>query len=478
MGSDLKVLKTLEKDGHKIILSADPEGLKLFLGIEKGEGALDPEIVSKEILAAYPKAPVDLDVINDIVKQTNLGKQEIRRIAKGKEPTDGTDGKLLLLAKPLSTVRDPSDGAEGMKELHLFDNIEPERIIARIYHPKKGEEGMSAIGAPIKAKEGKPCNVTLGDGLTTKAVEGYDEVRSSTSGYLEKKGDAISIKEELIVNGDVDFSIGNIRFINRIRVKGNVGTGFTVRAEGDLQVDGSLGAQSKLESVSGSVTVKGFCVNAEIRAKEDISVSTLQECVLQSSRIKLQKSAIQCELRAATGVYADSASVVAGKVLSAHGINVKEAGNDVGVKTEFLILPASEISKSFDDLQNRIVQHEQAAALLKAHLGPYALKPNLIDSLGEMHRGKMKALYEKYSQVEKSRISLIAEKNKLDEGSEMDKEARISILGQWFSGAVFGFGEKRLNVTEGGRGPKSFALIEEEITLGESKPLVFEEKKK
>lgn len=478
MGSDLKVIKTLEKNGHKLVFSSDPESLKLFLSIEKGEGTVEPEMLVKDVLAEFPKALIDIDVLNDLAKQSNLGKKEARRIAKGKEATNGTDGKVLLLAKPLSTVKDPNDGVEGMKELHLFDNIEPERVVARIYHPKPGEDGISALGAPIKSKSGNPTKFSFGDGLTIRSADGYDEVLSTTSGYLEKKGETISVKEELLINGDVDFSIGNIRFINRIRVKGNVGTGFTVRAEGDLQVDGSVGAQSKLESSSGSVAVKGYSVNAEIRAKQDISVVTLQECLLQSARIKLQKSAVQSEIRASSGVFADSASVVGGKLLSANGINVKEAGNEVGVKTELLILPAAEISKSFDELQNRIIEHEKAISLLKAHLGPYALKPALIENLGEMHKGKMRALYDKFKQVEKSRISLLAEKSKYDEGSELNKEARITILQKCHPEVVFGFGEHRLVIREEVRGPKSFMLVEDAITPSESKPLVFEEKKK
>ena len=42
------------------------------------------------------------------------------------------------------------------------------------------------------------------------------------------------------VNGDVDYNIGNIDFVGTVVIRGNILTGFRVKASGDIRVTGGI----------------------------------------------------------------------------------------------------------------------------------------------------------------------------------------------------------------------------------------------
>jgi uncharacterized protein len=61
-------------------------------------------------------------------------------------------------------------------------------------------------------------------------------------GRVKQEGDTIQVVEEYVVDGDVDFSIGNIRFNGFVEVRGDVLDGFQVSASKGLKITGNVGA--------------------------------------------------------------------------------------------------------------------------------------------------------------------------------------------------------------------------------------------
>src|SRR5690606_12910229 len=86
------------------------------------------------------------------------------------------------------------------------------------------------------------------------------------------------------VNGDVDYRSGNIDFVGNVVVRGNVISGFRVKAEGDVRITGSVeGAEiiaaGSIDIAEGIVAHnKGF-----VKAGKTIKCSFIQDANVEAA---------------------------------------------------------------------------------------------------------------------------------------------------------------------------------------------------
>ena len=92
------------------------------------------------------------------------------------------------------------------------------------------------LDTEIPAKSGK--SVPLPKGRNTEITEDGDTLIASMPGHVEFSGSTFQVKPVLDIDGDVDFSTGNIKFVGDVNIKGDVLSGFTVRSAGNIQVGG------------------------------------------------------------------------------------------------------------------------------------------------------------------------------------------------------------------------------------------------
>jgi uncharacterized protein (DUF342 family) len=235
------------KDGRRAIaVHLSDDKLKLFLSVALTGEARDFTVAELEgaICTKLPKVVLDQDVLRDIVQDLNNGKNcEERRIAKGMPPTPGRDGKLLWLVRRMGVrSEDSADAQRRWTEEASFESVVPNQPILRLYKAKPGTDGMDALGQPIRAPAGADVKVRLD--LSSVAIDaddggGFDVVRSLEGGYAYQDGAKIGVRIELDIRGDLDYHIGSINFIGRVRIQGDVHKNFSIRAERGVHIQGS-----------------------------------------------------------------------------------------------------------------------------------------------------------------------------------------------------------------------------------------------
>ena len=140
--------------------------------------------------------------------------------------------------------------------LNLIHNVKEGQEICRLIRPTEGEPGCTVLGQEIPAKSGK--SVPLPKGRNTELSDDEDALVASVSGHVEFTGRSFQVKPVLDIDGDVDFSTGNIKFLGDVNIKGDVLTGFTVRAMGSIWVGGVIEAGSTVEAGGDLTVVKGI----------------------------------------------------------------------------------------------------------------------------------------------------------------------------------------------------------------------------
>lgn len=179
-------------------------------------------------------------------------------IAQGKPAFDGKNGNIVdyfprVLERVLTV--DEYDQVD-YTALNLIHNVKEGQEICRLIRPTEGEPGRTVLDQEIPAKSGK--SVTLPKGRNTEISEDGDALVALADGHVEFTGRSFQVKPVLDVPGNVDFSTGNIKFLGDVNIKGDVLTGFTVRAMGSIWVGGVIEAGSTVEAGGDLTVVKGI----------------------------------------------------------------------------------------------------------------------------------------------------------------------------------------------------------------------------
>lgn len=179
-------------------------------------------------------------------------------IAQGKPAFDGKNGNIVdYFPRVVERVLEVDEFDQvDYTALNLIHNVKEGQEICRLIRPTEGEPGCTVLGQDIPAKSGK--SVPLPKGRNTEISEDEDALVASVSGHVEFTGRSFQVKPVLDIDGDVDFSTGNIKFLGDVNIKGDVLTGFTVRAMGSVWVGGVIEAGSTVEAGGDLTVVKGI----------------------------------------------------------------------------------------------------------------------------------------------------------------------------------------------------------------------------
>ncbi|NDO45587.1 FapA family protein [Clostridium sp. MD294] len=195
-------------------------------------------------------------------------------IAEGIPAVAGEDGKVEFqfnVGQKWMPKVDPVTGIADYKELMHVEQAKENDVLCRITKPTAGKDGIDVFGNVIEGKAGVKARVDAGK--DTKVVEDGAEtlIVACAEGEILFRNDKVSINKVMVVN-DVDGTTGNLNFIGSIYVKGNVHSGFKVKASGNIIVDGVV-EDAKLSS-SNDIVVRGGIKGSglsEIEARGEVS---------------------------------------------------------------------------------------------------------------------------------------------------------------------------------------------------------------
>lgn len=164
-------------------------------------------------------------------------------IAEGTPAHHGANGRIEWLpeydpdhrAKP--NLHDEDTVAANYYELSAFHVVEAGVHIATIHPPEKGRPGLDVYGQPTMARDGEPYELSVDDSVS---IESGGRIISKIAGLIVFENDALHIEPTLRVDGNVDFTSGNVHFNGDVFVKGDVCDQFEIDATGHVEVHGLI----------------------------------------------------------------------------------------------------------------------------------------------------------------------------------------------------------------------------------------------
>lgn len=185
------------------------------------------------------KYGVDEDVLKRIIDKEIYGVPFV--IAKGKEAVEGKPGyyKFNFRTKTSNAPRILEDGSVDYLNMDLFETVTVGQIVAEYFPASAGVCGFTVTGDVRLAKKGMELPPLRGSGFTVS--EDQKKYISIMNGRIEFSAGRIEISNVYTVTGDLDLSVGNVRFDGDVYVMGNMRSGLSVIANGNVVVDGHVG---------------------------------------------------------------------------------------------------------------------------------------------------------------------------------------------------------------------------------------------
>lgn len=288
-------------------------------------------------------------------------------IAVGTPAITGKDGRIRNLFDLDENGKHPierDDGTVDLKEVVQLANVKAGQLIAERIPAEPGVPGKTVTGEEAAAKDGKDAFFKIGKNV----VVGPDKLGmyAAIDGLVTKTDkQKLNVFPVYEVNGDVDYNIGNIDFVGTVVIRGNILTGFRVRASGDIRVTGGIEG-AEVES-DGSIEVAGGIIGSNkgyVKAGRNVKCSFIQEGnVYAAEDIIVTQSIMHSHVRAGHSVKCAGAKglIVGGVIQAAERVTARTIGNTMSTATAIEVGVRPELRQEMIDLRTVIRQLTEAA---------------------------------------------------------------------------------------------------------------------
>jgi len=316
----------------KIAISKDRMHVSLYPLIGVSDGGLT---TLEEIRDACAKENIKLALDEAAIDAQLHAEYPVEAIiAKGKRPHDGRDGSVTFVvdvtAKP-QFIAEPKEGdVVDYRSAMQVTLVGPGDVLAEIIPPTPGEAGQDVHGRVIEASPGIPARIVLGEGVEEKDGKAVAIVAGTPSYY----DDELLIRRNYILQGDVDFSTGNINFPGTVIIHGNVLEGFEVSSDENIIINGMV-TSAKIKAkgyikCAGGIQGKG---RSEITAGSFVAAMYIESAtVVAETDIMVTKDVLHSRI-SCLGTLKLGGSLIGGETITFKGIECSYLGSEMGVKT-------------------------------------------------------------------------------------------------------------------------------------------------
>ena len=303
-------------------------------------------------------------------------------IAKALPPQHGEDTKFEMLVN-LDLSFAPKVAEDGNVELHElqdFVHIEAGTPLMRRVPATKGVPGTDVLGKPIVAVPGEQKPYARNTEGVKIDPKDENVLIATIAGHPVAIAEGVRVDQVLLLKG-VDLKTGNVDFDGSVDVRGDVGSGFMIEAEGDVRVQGTverahvrcggdllvtggiLGGRGLDDVVSTNKKINLFEVGGLLRARY-VSHSELRVKGNIEVREYLQAVEVNAGGDVLLGQEGGAGQIIAGDCHSDKSIRCNILGNEANVNTILGAGGEGSIANRLSKLKQVLVQRETEVSKL------------------------------------------------------------------------------------------------------------------
>ncbi len=318
---------------------------------------------------------IDEDMVGQLLREHEYCTDYL--IAKGTPPTIGKDAKIeyFFSTKQSLKPKHNDDGSVNYHELDIISRVEKDQLIARLIPAVPGKPGKTVLGGELKARDVQNLKLSFSNNI--RMSEDGTELYSDVTGHASLVNGKVFVSGVYEVPADVDNSVGDINYPGNVSVKGNVKTGFVIKAEGDIIVDGVVeGAQ--LYAGGQIIVQRGIHGMGKgiLNAKGNIVIKFIEGATVKSGGYIETESIIQSNVSANTEITVNGGKgfIMGGMVRAGSKVSAKSIGSNMGTATMVEVGIDPEKLERFSDLQRNAKEISKKIEQIRPVLATYMEK--------------------------------------------------------------------------------------------------------
>lgn len=413
------------------------------------------DVTASQVLAICEEKGIVFGIrkkaINTIIQEKIYDQKVI--VAKGKDAIHGVDASIRLsfnsekkqAPETKSTSENEKEEVKSVdfKELDWIIDVAADEILATKIPAVEGTDGMDIFGKPIIAKVPKDINLTAGK--NTYITEDGLYLKSKIDGQVNQKGKSISVEPILNIQGNVDYSTGNIDFLGTVIIKGDVVSGFSVKAGEDIYVEG-LVEDCTLESQGKIVVNNGILGNEEflhtIYAKEGVKAQFVQHMKIKTDgSLDVSKHILHSYVEVGEKVICTSGTgkIIGGEIKAQKGIECNIAGGPFETPTKLILDVYTEIVKEESEINKEMLILEENKFKIEKLLKD--VEP-IKDSLPEEMREKTEEALKQLAAINNRYVVLQETRADIEEQRQEIRNQQIKVLNKIYPGVIIKIGRE------------------------------------
>lgn len=349
---------------------------------------------------------IDNDWIDNFLYLVRTQKIEEKAytIAIGLKPKDGNDGEICI-PSILDSENNKTDSNTYLNvkvdfRFYLKDDpvvVEENDVIGFYIPPGRGEPGINVKGEIVQPKDGKELSIIVGENVKYLNNKFISKSKGALK-YNVNDGKAyINVVDVCIIDGDVDYTTGNIEFPGTVIIKGEVKSSFLVSAAVDIYATRVLCAIIKAQ---GNIIIKEGIVGDKLTNRRShcnaggiVKAKYIQYSEVKSSdRIFVSKyilhSSVYSEER--VEVVGSPGRIIGGKTVSYLGIISNSYGSKSGIYTKLIAGISYKLYLYYETLMDNYESISKEIKLLNHYLGNLGkLKIKLSESSEILNRKRI-----------------------------------------------------------------------------------------
>ena len=373
-------------------------------------------------------------------------------VAEGRPPVPGRDGGVECLL-----LKEVSEGDEALcrnlREVGGLMCVRRGTRVLRKIPPEPGMPGVDVFGREVSPPPVKDAELRYGEGLV---MEGPYLV-VTTDGVLTEEGGVLSVREEYVLSGDVDYKVGNIRFRGkRLEVKGTICHGFTVEAEGELVIRRGIEDGARVR-VKGRLESEGVVAaqNTVVEVEGDAILRQVEYAFLRvSGNCKVSDYLLQTRTEVGGELAVRGKGIVGGEITVKGSVFATAVGSPAHVPTVLEIAPVKDLLSQRREILERMEWVETNLERVRC-----ALKK--AGSLSQQELVKKTEDLQK--RLEEEKTSLEEKLKQIQEEIEQRRQAYLEVSDRLYGNTKIYLADRILAIKEDLKGPLRVFLEEGEI---------------
>jgi len=364
-------------------------------------------------------------------------------IMMGAEPVPTQHGRLEWSHDYFAEgwAENEDTGAVNYWEKLERGGVEEGELLVRLHNPVDGIPGLNVYGTEIPVAKAEKVKLRAGKHVQAEEDETGITYTATCNGRIRFVDGMVSVDDVYVIKGDVNLDTGNIHHTGAVMIQGDVITGATIEADGDVMVKGML--EPCHIKCGGDLTVAGGIVSEEgfqIAVQGGITARYITEANIQvGGNVLVTNEVTHSRILCRGMIKVPKGRIAGGMAVALKGIRVGEAGSSAASDTRLIAGVDHTLGERVQKHEDQIRKLETAQEKIQVALNTSLKKSNLT----EEELNTVSRLKQQNAQITQALADSQANIQKLKADAAMAGRQEVVILKELWSGTTIQLGNAK-----------------------------------